>query len=230
MLLLAFDTATPTTTVALLDAATPISENTLSSTSHSRSLLPAIAEILSRTGHSPRSLQAIAVGRGPGSFTGVRIGMTLAKTLAYALDIPLVGVSTLRALAHNAAVRQGGLVCPALDALKGEVYGAVFRYAAGGLETVRREAASDPRAFAGSLKAAGETCTLLGSGAIRYRHIFTEVLGDALRLPEASEAHEPRAAVIGQLAWERLSRGEPDDRTLLEPDYCRPSEAELKKR
>lgn len=229
MLLLAFDTATPSTTVALLDSATPIAEMRLSAASHSRSLLPAVSEILAHAGHTPRSLQAIAVGRGPGSFTGVRIGMTLAKTLAYALDIPLAGVSTLRALAHNAAAGPNDLVCPALDALKGEVYGAVFRMTSSGAQTVRHEAASEPRAFAESLKAAGATCILLGSGALRYRDVFAEVLGDALRLPDMPEDHEPRATVIGRLGWERLSREESDDPALLEPDYCRLSEAEIKR-
>lgn len=230
MLLLALDTATATTTVALLDSDRPIAERHLASASHSRTLLPAIEELLRDAGRTPRSLEAIAVGRGPGSFTGVRIGVTLAKSLAYALNIPLVGVSTLRALAHNVRAGEGEWIGPCLDALKGQVYGAIFRPTPGGMETIRPEKADVPGDFAEALKAGGATCRLLGSGVLRYRDLFRSVLGAALTVPDSLPDHQPSAIAIGRLAWERLARGESDDVLLLEPDYCRPSEAELNRK
>lgn len=93
---------------------------------HSAGAMPAIEEILARIGLKPNDLDAIAVSEGPGSYTGVRIGVTLAKTLAWTLQKPLVGVSSLKTLAANAAL-YNGLICPIIDARRGNVYTAVYQ-------------------------------------------------------------------------------------------------------
>ncbi len=93
---------------------------------HSAGAMPAIEEVLARAGLKAGDLDVIAVSEGPGSYTGVRIGVTLAKTLAWTLQIPLVGVSSLKALAANAAL-YNGLICPIFDARRDNVYTAVHQ-------------------------------------------------------------------------------------------------------
>ncbi|MBW1870999.1 MAG: tRNA (adenosine(37)-N6)-threonylcarbamoyltransferase complex dimerization subunit type 1 TsaB, partial [Deltaproteobacteria bacterium] len=101
MIILALDTATPVTSVALLDDNQLLGQVSEPSKNHSRTLLIAIDRLVSQLGLARHDLGAIAVGLGPGSFTGIRVGLTLAKSLSFALRIPLAGVSTLRALAEN---------------------------------------------------------------------------------------------------------------------------------
>lgn len=93
---------------------------------HSAGAMPAIEEVLARAGLKAGDLDVIAVSEGPGSYTGVRIGVTLAKTLAWTLQIPLVGVSSLKALAAN-AILYNGLICPIFDARRDNVYTAVYQ-------------------------------------------------------------------------------------------------------
>lgn len=220
------DTATTHTAVALLEDKQVLAEHQGAARNHSRTLLPAVDRLLRTQGLGPGDLEAVAVGVGPGSFTGVRVGLTLAKTIAFGLDVPLVGVSTLRALAENRAddiMR----ICPALDALKAEVYCAGYRADANDLRLVEPEAARDPRTWAAGLARDEGDCLLLGSGARRYRDVFTDVLGDRARIPGDDAPHRVRAAAVGLLARRRLQRGEQDDPRALEPNYCRLSEAEL---
>jgi tRNA threonylcarbamoyladenosine biosynthesis protein TsaB len=191
---------------------------------HSVTLLPAIDRLLSDNSITRDRLGAVAAGVGPGSFTGVRVGLTLAKSLAFALGIDLVGVSSLEALARNGRGGEGDWICPCLDALKKEVYGA--KYKTDGT-CVEEEAAHDPRQWAEQLAGGGERCLLLGTGVARYREIFVEVLGDKAVIPEQEEKHRVSAAEVGLLGLERLRKGEKDDPRTLEPVYCRLSEAEL---
>jgi tRNA threonylcarbamoyladenosine biosynthesis protein TsaB len=224
MILLALDTATPVTAVALLRDDKLLGQARQPAKNHSVTLLPAIDRLLADNSISRDSLGAVAAGVGPGSFTGVRVGLTLAKSLAFALGIDLVGVSTLQALAKNGRGGEADWICPCLDALKKEVYGAKYR-TDGTCE--QEEAAHDPRRWAESLAEAGGRCLLLGTGVIRYREVFADVLGERAVIPDREEVHQVNAAQVGLLGLERLSRGEKDDPRTLEPMYCRLSEAEL---
>lgn len=224
MILLALDTATPVTAVALLDEEKLLGESYQPARNHSVTLLPAVEHLLSENSISRDRLGAVAVGVGPGSFTGLRVGLALAKTMSFALKIDLAGVSTLGALSRNAREGEADWICPCLDALKKEVYGARYR-PDGALE--EPEAAHDPREWAGHLAGTGGRCLLLGTGALRYREVFSEVLGDRAMIPDDEHRHRISAAAVGLLGLERLRRGEHDDPRTLEPVYCRLSEAEL---
>ncbi len=228
MLLLALDTSTPLTAVALLDGERLLAARRSAAGSHSRSLLPLVDELLAEARRSRRELEAVAAGLGPGSFTGVRIGLCVAKVLAFARALPLVGVSSLRALAENGRGLDGGEVCPALDALKGEVFSA--RYGLPGLETLEAEGARAPAAWARTLGDAPARRVFLGTGAERYRAELCAVLGDGAAIPAQPELHQISAASLGRLGLARLARGERDDPRTLEPLYCRLSEAELGRR
>ena len=229
MHLLAMDTATRHCAVALFGPKGLMSEICRETDSHSLSLFEFIDELLDQTGCKRSELSAVAVGVGPGSFTGVRIGMTVAKTMAYCLGIPLVGISSLEALAKN-GFELAETVCPALDALRDELFCARYQVGEGGLEPLAAPGARSPDALAGELKEGSGRCAMLGSGFLRYRSLFEDALGDRLVAPGEAGLHLISAAALGELALVRLNRGELDDPATLEPTYCRLSEAELARR
>jgi tRNA threonylcarbamoyladenosine biosynthesis protein TsaB len=221
-MLLGIDTATWTASVALVDGDAVLAERSLpTSGSHGFSLVPLIEEVLGHAGATTGDLRGVAVSIGPGSFTGLRIGLATAKGLAFAQRIPIVGVRTLPALALAAGV-QDGLVCPLLDARKGEVYAALVEIAAG-QAIVRRDEAAAP--LAAWLDVIGDrACTFIGDGV--------SIVADSGRaVPQWTllpfETHHPRGSVVARLGAERLGAGQSDDLAALEPLYVRPSEAEL---
>ena len=127
MKILGIDTSTPIGSVALIDGESLVAEHTLNIVkAHSSRLMPAIDTVLKWGDITAEELDGCVVGIGPGSFTGIRIGIATIKSLCYALDKPIVGVSTLEAIAYNLRWTEG-LICPLLDARRNESYGAIFR-------------------------------------------------------------------------------------------------------
>jgi len=173
MLILAFDTATDVATSALVSDGEVLGERT----SRAVTLLEDVDALLRQSGTYTRDVEALAVGVGPGSFTGVRIGLSTARGLALALDVPVAGVSTLDALAAGAP----GAV-PVVDARRREVF--VLQ--------------DEPQVLEpGELRLApGTVC--VGSGAVRYRSVL-EALGAEIP-PDSDERHLPRARFHAQLA------------------------------
>ena len=194
MLTLAFDTATELATSALVDDGEVLAERS----SCAVTLLEDVDALLRQSGAHPRDLDALAVGIGPGSFTGVRIGLATARGLALALDLRGAGVSTLHALAAGAP---GAL--PVVDARRREVFTLV-----GGVPTVLVPAELEVEA--------GTTC--VGDGALRYRTLLEEK--GALVPPDKDERHRPNARFHALLARDF---GPVDD---IEPLYLRVPDAE----
>jgi tRNA threonylcarbamoyladenosine biosynthesis protein TsaB len=190
--------------------------------SHARTLLPLIDAALAAAGVGLRDIDLLAVSIGPGSFTGLRIGLSVAKGLALATGVPVVGVPTLEAYARTAGPRPG-LLCPVLDARKGEVYAAAFRWRGSEVECVAAANAVAPERFAASLR---EAATLVGDGVDAYAGLWRRELGEAAELI-AFAALPPNAAVVAQLGMARAAAFGPDDLADLEPRYCRASEAEV---
>ncbi len=158
---------------------------------HSAGAMPAIEEILARVGIKPNELDAIAVSEGPGSYTGVRIGVTLAKTLAWTLQKPLVGISSLKALAANASLYKG-LVCPIFDARRGNVYTGVYQGQA--LEAIVEDYHTHITDLLERLKALEVPILFVGTDVDIFWDNIVEVLGDtaerapfSLDLPRATE-------------------------------------------
>ena len=191
---------------------------------YSERLLPAIDRILVDAGLVVADLGGLAVAIGPGSFTGLRIGLSTAKGLAAASALPLVGVPTLPALAWGLPFACYP-ICPILDARKGEVYCAMFRWAGGALAQVMEDAALAPAALAARIT---EPTIFVGEGVTVYGEFLGRTLG-----PRALFAPPPlagaRPAAVAALGREQLLRGERDDPAALIPRYLRPSEAELKR-
>jgi tRNA threonylcarbamoyladenosine biosynthesis protein TsaB len=172
-------------------------------------------------------LAGLAVSVGPGSFTGLRIGMATVKGLAEASALPLVAVPTLEALACNAPAA-GLPVCAALDARKREVYAALYEWDENRQEwrPIMEEGAYAPADLAKRLADRGGPVILLGDGACTYAKVFKQALGDRARLA-AGPANQPRAAWVGWLGLRRLASGQREDPVTLVPRYLRPSEAEI---
>ncbi len=227
-LVLAVETSTACGSVAVVSEAGLRVEIThgLEAT-HSDHILGAVDQALRDTSIGFADLAGLAVSAGPGSFTGLRIGLATVKGLAEAHPLPLVAVSTLEALAMNAPAGRTP-VCPTLDARKGEVYGALFAWD-GEDEAWRAlvpEGAYAPGSFARRVADVTDDALFLGDGALVYAHIFAEVLGKGARFA-AGPAHQPRAAWVGWLGLSRLRAGLTEDPVSLVPRYLRASEAEL---
>jgi tRNA threonylcarbamoyladenosine biosynthesis protein TsaB len=226
MRVLGIESSTRQGGVAIVDGDRLVCESLLNiEVTHSERLLPAIDRLLADARLSLGALEGIAVSIGPGSFTGLRIGLSTAKGLAYATGLPVVGVSTLEAMAWGLPAARWP-VCPVLDARKQEVYAAVFRHAEAGLCRLTEDLALSPEALCGMIQ---EPTLLLGEGLEAYDALFRERLGDRMRVPPLA-SRGARPACVAELGRQRLLRGERDAADGLVPRYLRPSEAELRRR
>jgi tRNA threonylcarbamoyladenosine biosynthesis protein TsaB len=196
---------------------------------HSARLPGALTDLLVSMGKTLPDVEGYAVGLGPGSFTGLRIGLATWKGLAYANRRPIVGASSLAAMALEAAatVEDGTVLVPLLDAKKAEVYAGFYRAARGKVDAALPEAALPPQALLDRLAAlpAGAPVRAFGEGYAA----FEDALRDRLpRLPGGSAT--PHAFAVARLAAGRLLEQPYDAQALfaLEPHYVRPSEAELR--
>lgn len=224
MKILAVDTATYTGSVALLEDDQVAAEwNLQSAQTHNRRLLQAIDFLLQQKGWDIGAIDAFAVTLGPGSFTGLRIGLSTVKTLAWSLAKPFVGISSLDALA--AALPYAPMpVCPILDARKKEVYFATYRSDADGWQMRQSPyIAAAPEQLSEYLR---EPTIVCGDGWLCYRQSLLPALG-GLAIEAAAPFHLIRASFVGALARLKLLAGETHDPLTSAPLYVRPSEAEL---
>jgi tRNA threonylcarbamoyladenosine biosynthesis protein TsaB len=225
--LLCIETATPAARVAVVDGeGRPIAVGIAIAERHSANVLRLCDEVLRDAGIAAGDLGAVACGAGPGSFTGLRVGLSVAKGLALATGAPLILVPSLAALALDMleAAGEGASVAPCIDAGKGEVYAAVYRADPEAL--VRADAEGEPwrlppADLAARLAATAPGAVLAGNGAER----FAADLGRAL-LPVTG----PTALSIGRLALLRHRRGESDDLDSAVPLYGRPPDITVPKK
>lgn len=191
---------------------------------HSEVLLPHVRQVLEMTKVDKRSLGAIAVSIGPGSFTGLRIGLATAKALSYALNIPLIGVPTLAALACHYPV-PGVCVAPLLDAQKNNVYAGWYTWEDGAAQAL---GAPEVLAFEDAVRRGAEMkrpVVFVGEVAARRASEIAALAPAAL--PAPPQAIMPRAACVAALGLQLLAAGKTDDVMALEPLYIRRSEAEV---
>ncbi|WP_346354861.1 tRNA (adenosine(37)-N6)-threonylcarbamoyltransferase complex dimerization subunit type 1 TsaB [Azotosporobacter soli] len=226
MPILALDTATMVSGVALAAQGKVIAELTLQiGKTHSEMLLPHIKELLNMAGIDKKELRAVAVSIGPGSFTGLRIGLATAKALAYALKIPLIGVSTLEALAYGAAT-PGALIVPLLDAQKGNVYYAAFGWDANGLREERAAGVAAIEDILAQLAQEKRPVMVLGEAAVLHRDKILAMKGEGICLAPGHIVIS-RASSVALLGEMMLQQGLVSDTMALEPLYIRRSEAEV---
>lgn len=220
MKLLALDSSGLVASVAVLENDNLLAEYSVNyKKTHSQTLLPMLDEVMRMLDIPKGDLDAVAIAKGPGSFTGLRIGAATAKGLGLALGIPLVPVETVDALAYN-LYGAAGLVCPMMDARRSQVYTGIYCFSDGMLQVVRPqmpEAASD---LAGELNVLGKPVTVLGDGA----EVCREILAEKLQVPwTVAPAHlqRQRAGAVGALAMERLCGGTEQRRqgNILHPEF-----------
>lgn len=233
MLILCLDCSTQVAGVALVDEDRCYYEIMVNAgNKHSRTLLSLIDAGLKETGKKPEHLKAIAVTKGPGSFTGLRIGLATAKGLAMAWDKPLVGVPTLDVLAAGWGW-MADLVCPVLNARKGEVYAAVYKTKNDEKGRLTEYMALSPERVAIMcrellLKEGGNSVALLGDGALVAFSSFEKVLARKVVVPPYPDSWL-RPSVLGREAIKLIKvEGYQEDVFELVPLYVRPSEAEVK--
>jgi len=227
LLVLSIDTATPCSSVALTRG-TRKDGNVLASLSlgsrvtHSRRLLTIIDYLMSETEVDWASVEAVVVSLGPGSFTGLRIGMSTAKGLVFGADRVLVGVSTLDGLASKCA--PSPWICSVLDARKNEVYAAFYRTDADGLTVpVGAPMVISPEKLAESIT---EPVVMVGDGVNVYGDIWKTLLKERILIAPA-HLHQPSAASLGFIGKEKIQTGDVLNLAEAVPFYIRSSDAEL---
>lgn len=224
MRILGIDTATWRASVGLRVGERLVCERSqLADGSHAISLLRLIDDVLQAGDCAVGDLDAVAVSGGPGSFTGLRIGLSVAKGLAYATGARLISVPTLEALARTVADR-GTAICALLDARKREVYAACFAPTSDGLQRLTDDLLLTPEALVDRLP---RPCVLLGDGVAAYGAFLQSRLREGVTLLPY-DRYGPRGGVVATLGAERWRAGLVDAFASLEPAYIRPSEAELK--
>ena len=225
MKVLGIDTSTSSGSVGLIEDKEVISEYLLNiPVTHSERLLGAIEFVLREARCPIEQIEGWAIALGPGSFTGLRIGVSTVKGLAFATGKPVAGISTLDALASQIAPTPY-LICPILDARKKEIYMAFYRYEEGG--SLRRQSeyqAISPDDLVRKIK---EQTIFIGDGVRTYGDFLLNCLG-SFAILSSSHFHVPHGSMVAKLGMELLRKGEHLNLSAFSPLYVRPSEAEMK--
>ena len=227
MLILAFETSAKAASVALLEDGKLLGEayqNT--GMTHSQTLMVMAEDLLKTAGKTAQDVTAVAVAEGPGSFTGVRIGVAAAKGFAWGRQIPCAGVSTLEAMAISLGIFDG-YICPVMDARRSQVYNALFYVNQGNLERVSPDRAIALADLQNELQNLEKPIFLVGDGS----NLCYNTLKDAvpnLILPPEHRMHQ-RAVGVALVAQQKLAAGENCDGGALTPNYLRLSQAEREK-
>ncbi|MCT4566337.1 MAG: tRNA (adenosine(37)-N6)-threonylcarbamoyltransferase complex dimerization subunit type 1 TsaB [Maledivibacter sp.] len=227
MKILAIDTSSLVASVAVMNEEKLFGEYTINSgLTHSQKLMPIIDQLLSSLELSMKDIELIAVSRGPGSFTGVRIGIATVKGLAHGWNIPVVGVSSLEGLAYN--IKYGNdLICPIMDARRNQVYTGVYKWVNYNLIDIVKEAPLSIDELMDKLREREEKVIFLGDGLGRYKEDIITGLGEkALFAP--SYVNMQKSSSIAQLAFDKINKGDlkPESHLSIVPVYLRKSEAE----
>jgi len=223
--LLTIDTSTLVLGVGLLDGRRVLGEVTTNlHKNHSVRLMPAIVQLMENLGLDAQELDGVAVASGPGSYTGIRIGFTTAKTIAWSRSIPLVTVSSLAALAMNGLRFPGGIV-PLFDARRNRVYTGLYRRIGDEVTCAVEEQVIDIDQWLEQLEDQGPLL-FLGEDAFRFQEQIQQVLGDEAQFGTGRE-NLVSAAHLGQLAVTRLEAGHVEGPEAT-PEYLQMTEAEAK--
>ncbi|CAH2715062.1 tRNA threonylcarbamoyladenosine biosynthesis protein TsaB [Neobacillus rhizosphaerae] len=224
MTILAIDTSNYALGVALLEDNQILGEYiTNLKKNHSVRIMPAIQTLMKDCERVPADLTKIVVAKGPGSYTGVRIGVTIAKTLAWTLQIPLVGISSLEILASGTGRYFEGYVSPLFDARRGQVYTALYQFQNGNLTTVEQDQLVMLADWAGKLTELSKPILFVGNDLPIHRAKIEELLGTKAIFASITE-HNPRPSELALLG--RDIQGE--DIHSFVPNYIRLAEAEAK--
>ena len=223
-MILAFETSAKAASVALLDKGILLGEGYQNTgLTHSQTLMSMAESLLDSCGKTVNDITAVAVAAGPGSFTGVRIGVAAAKGFAWGAQIPCYGVSTLEAMAEGLGIYDGYVV-PTMDARRNQTYTAIFRAECGKLTRILEDSAISFAELGEKLKNCEKPIFLVGDGAVLCYNTLLETVPD-LVLPPEHRQHQ-RAVGVALVAQKQMDAGETGDGASLKPNYLRLSQAE----
>ena len=222
---LAIDTSNQTLAVAVVDGQEVLGQSqTMAIKNHSTALMPAIDGLMQAVGMAPKELEQIVVAKGPGSYTGLRIGVATAKTLAQTLNIPLIGVSSLKAVAAN-CVGVSQVVVPLFDARRQNVYAGAYQWHNGTLETRIKDQHISLSELLTQLKAVdGQEVLFVGADTVKFKDMIEAELPTA-RINQVSLWNYPNGVVLAAIAKEEAPVASIHD---FVPDYLKLVEAEEK--
>ena len=227
MLILAFETSAKAASVALTENGKLLGEGYQNTgLTHSQTLMVMAEDVLKQCGKTAQEVEAVAVAEGPGSFTGVRIGVAAAKGFAWGKEIPCYGISTLEAMAESLGVFEG-YVCPCMDARRSQVYNALFLAEGGRLTRVAEDRAIALADLKEELKNLPKSVFLVGDGANLCYNTLKEDVPN-LVLPPEHRVHQ-RAVGVAILAQRMSDAGLAPSGGELNPNYLRLSQAEREK-
>lgn len=222
--MLAIDTSTYVMGIALTEDDALIAEMiTNKKENHSVRLMPAIRALMQEAGWTPQDLDAIAVAQGPGSFTGVRIGVTTAKSMAWALGIPVIGISSLEILAQN-GLYADGFVMPFFDARRGQVFTGLYKREEDRVVQVKEDRIVLLEEWLEEISALSGNVTAFSPDYAKHIDLLQEKLGTQLQITAARD-HLARPSALAQAA---LRQGPMSEVHAFVPEYLRLAEAEAK--
>jgi tRNA threonylcarbamoyladenosine biosynthesis protein TsaB len=224
VIVIGIDTATRQTSVAIGSEHEIIARASIAGAARQESVTPLLRELLDRSGLTLSRIGGIAVGVGPGLFTGLRVGVQTAKTLAQVAGVPIVGITSLDALAYPVRYSPRRIVA-VIDARRGEVFSAIYRAVPGGVVRERGYEVHAPDRLAAELQSMPGEVLAVGNGAMLYRHVLEEI-GSRIEFASAVAAN-PDAAALVELAVPRFLREEHDRLFEVVPLYLRKSDAEI---
>jgi len=223
MIVVGIETSTPRTSVAIGTERELIGRVAVAGAARQESVTPALHQLLAWTGIDLRRVGGIAVGTGPGLFTGLRVGVETAKTLAHVLHAPILGIASLDALAY-AARHTHKRIAAVIDARRGEVFSATYMAVPGGVVHDSEFMVATPSQLVAELQALAGDVLAVGNGAMLYRHELREL--DTVEVGTQLTAH-PDAAALVELALPRFELEQHDRLFDLIPLYLRKSDAEI---
>ena len=224
MLILAFETSAKAASVALLEDGKLLGESYQNTgLTHSQTIMVMAEDLLKQCGKTVSDVTAVAVANGPGSFTGIRIGVAAAKGFAWGAELPCVGASTLASMAVGLGIWQG-YVCPVMDARRSQVYNALYHVDCGKYTRIREDRAISLEELGEDVKNLSEPIFLVGDGSVLCYNTLSEKV-PGLILPPESRMHQ-RAAGVALEAERLLRSGGTFPAGALVPNYLRLSQAE----
>ena len=224
MIVVGIDTSTPHTSVAIGTESEILARIQVTGRARQEAVTPALEQLLTTSGIELGQVGGFAVGVGPGLFTGLRVGVETAKTLAQVTGAMILGIASLDALAYAVRYTHRRIVA-VIDARRGEVFHASYRAVPGGVVRETEHAVARPEHLVAELQAAPEEVLAVGDGAILYRDVLAE-LGSQVEVASPAVAH-PDAAALVELAVPRFLREEHDRLFDVVPRYLRKSDAEI---
>ncbi len=226
MIILSIDSSTPVAGIAVSNGKNLLGEVMINTqNTHSEKLMPMVAQLLRDLQMSVQQIEAVAVTCGPGSFTGLRIGMATAKGIVQGGNKKLIAIPTLDTLAQNLN-HYPGIICPIMNAQKKQVYTAIYKSGESGMERLSDYQAIEADKLAEQLLELGEPVWFTGDGVDAFAEVFRTKLGKNCRLADGNTVL-PRAGALAMLAAERAEQGQFDDLYQAELIYIRKSEAEV---